>query len=80
MGDDMGGDTLMLRSDLNGVLHRVYRKGLPLQSDFARRYDQEIAALASLGLISTKEAPHQYGRIWRITVEGLAFLKEEGFL
>lgn len=68
----------MERSTLNQVLHRVYRKGLPLQSDFARQHDQEIAALASLGLITTKEAPHQYGRTWRITGEGLVFLKEEG--
>ena len=70
----------MERATLNVVLHRVYRKGLPLQSNFARFHDQEIAALASLGLITTKEAPHQYGRTWRITEEGLGFLKEEGFL
>lgn len=70
----------MDRSTLNEVLHRVYRKGLPLQSDFARTNAQEIAALASLGLITTREAPHQYGRTWRITGEGLAFLKEEGCL
>lgn len=76
----MGGNSLMQRNDLNLVLHRVYRKGLPLQSNFARLYDQEIAALASLNMISTKEAPHQYGRIWRITEKGLGFLKEEGFL
>lgn len=70
----------MERGMLNEVLHRVYRKGLPLQANFARIHDQEIAALASLGLITTKEAPHQYGRTWRITAEGLVFLKEEGVL
>lgn len=76
----MGRHALMERHTLNQVLHRVFRLGLPLQSNFARTYDQEIAALASLGLITTKEAPHQYGRTWRITEEGLGFLKEEGCL
>lgn len=80
MGNLMGRHTLMQRTTLNDVLLRVYRKGLPLQSNFAREHDQEIAALASLGLITTREAPHQYGRTWRITGEGLGFLKEEGCL
>lgn len=70
----------MERATLNDVLHRVYRKGLPLQADFSRTHAQEIAALASLGFISTKEAPHFYGRTWRITKEGLTFLKDEGYL
>lgn len=70
----------MERSTINEVLHRVYRKGLPLQANYSRTHDQEIAALASLGFITTKEAPHFYGRTWRITKEGLSFLKDEGVL
>jgi hypothetical protein len=62
------------------LLHKVYRSGLSLQSGTARQFDQEIAALACLGLITTKVAPHQYGRIWRITEGGLGLLREEGFL
>ncbi len=70
----------MNRNTFNQILHRVYRSGLSLQSEVAREFDQEVAALASLGLITTKEAPHSYGRIWRITEEGLGLLREEGFL
>lgn len=64
----------------NVVLHMIYRKGLSLQANLSRKFDQEIAALASLGFITTKEAPHTYGRTWRITVEGLGLLREEGYL
>lgn len=70
----------MDRKVFNEVLLKVYRHGLSLQSDYARTFDQEISAMASLGLITTKEAPHQYGRIWRITEEGLGLLREEGYL
>jgi hypothetical protein len=70
----------MNRTTFNEILHRIYRGGLSLQSDTSRQFDQEVAALASLGLITTKEAPHQYGRTWRITEEGLGLLREEGYL
>ena len=70
----------MNRNTFNEILHRIYRGGLSLQSDTARNFDQEIAAMASSGLITTKEAPHTYGRIWRITEEGLGLLREEGYL
>jgi hypothetical protein len=70
----------MNRNSFNEILHRIYRTGLSIQSNTARTFDQEIAALASSGLITTKEAPHTYGRIWRITEEGLGLLREEGYL
>lgn len=70
----------MNRNTFNAILLKAYRSGLSLQSNYTREFDQEIAALASLGLISTKEAPHTFGRVWRITEEGLLLLREEGFL
>ena len=70
----------MNRRSFNDILHKAYIQGIHLQSNVARTFDQEIAALASLGLITTKQAPHQYGRIWRITEEGLGLLREEGYL
>jgi hypothetical protein len=70
----------MNRSSFNTILLTVYRQGISLQSNLAREFDQEIAALASLGMITTKEAPHTFGRIWRITEEGLGLLREEGYL
>lgn len=51
----------MHRNTINQILHRVYRSGLSLQSEVAREFDQEVAALASLGLITTKEAPIHTG-------------------
>lgn len=70
----------MDRRSFNDILYRAYIQGIHLQSNIAREFDQEIAALASLGMITTKEAPHTYGRIWRITEEGLGLLRSEGFL
>lgn len=70
----------MERSTFNEILYKAYLQGIHLQSNVARQFDQEIASMASLGLITTKEAPHTYGRIWRITEEGLGLLREEGYL
>lgn len=70
----------MNRNSFNSILYKAYIQGISLQSNIAREFDQEIAALASLGLITTLEAPHTYGRIWRITEEGLGLLRSEGFL
>lgn len=76
----MGRHTLMNRRVINEILLKSYLQGIHLQSNVARTFDQEICALASIGLITTKEAPHQYGRIWRITEEGLGLLRDEGYL
>jgi hypothetical protein len=70
----------MNRKKTNEILLRCYRQGLSLQSNFVREFDQEVAALASLRLITTKVAPHTYGRVWRITEEGLSLLRDEGYL
>jgi hypothetical protein len=70
----------MNRKSFNTILLKAYHQGISLQSNLAREFDQEIASLASSGMISTKEAPHSYGRIWRITEEGLGLLREEGLL
>jgi hypothetical protein len=50
---------------------------MALQSDFARRYDQQIAALASLGFITSQEQGLVFGRMWRITLSGMEHLDEE---
>lgn len=70
----------MNRNHFNEILLKVYRSGLSLQSNYTRQFDQEIAAMASMGLITTKDAPHTFGRVWRITEEGLRLLREEGYL
>ena len=70
----------MDRKTISEILHRIYAQSVLLQSDFARRYDGEVAALASLGLITTKIGPFRFGRTWRVTADGLLHLKEEGYL
>lgn len=49
--------------------------GLKVSSNFARERAQEVAAAASLGLISTAEGD-SFGRTWRCTSKGVdAFLE-----
>lgn len=62
------------------TLHRCFQAPFSVSSDFARYRAQEIGALASLGLISTKVGKQEYGRIWRITEDGIETLRIEGFL
>ena len=58
------------------VVWAAWRYPLALQSDYARKYDQLIAAAAYEGLITTWEGGDTYGRIWRPTPEGLKLLWE----
>jgi hypothetical protein len=62
------------------VLHEAYLHPFKLQSDFARGYAQEVAALASMGYITTYEQPRQFGNKWRITGIGLDKLRKLGAL
>jgi hypothetical protein len=62
---------------LTEILHQVYLRLPTVQSNFSREFAQEIAALASLGMITTVEARRDFGRTWRITSEGYELLKEE---
>ena len=62
------------------VLLAAYISPFKLQSDFAREFSQEVACLACLGLISTQEAPQQFGRKWRVTGVGLEKLRKLGVL
>jgi hypothetical protein len=62
------------------TLYRTFTSPFSVSSDFARYRAQEIAALASMGLITTKVARQDYGRVWRITEEGIETLRLEGFL
>lgn len=62
------------------TLHTLYLAPRTVQSDYARTWAQEVAALASQGLITTKEAKATYGRLWRITPPGLNQLIAYGLL
>ena len=67
---------------IDRALKDIYlRGGVTTQSNFARENAVEVAALASLGRITTrKEAPEIFGNVWRITFEGLLKLTEKGLL
>ncbi|WEM05519.1 hypothetical protein HJJEPNFP_00019 [Ralstonia phage BOESR1] len=71
----------MFKDDfLKEVLIVAFLDPFKIQSDFARLRSQEVAALASLGFISTLEAPGVYGRKWRITGVGIDKLRDLGAL
>lgn len=62
------------------TLHTLYLAPRTVQSDFARERAQEVGALASQGLITTKEGKDTYGRLWRITPPGQNQLIAHGYL
>lgn len=62
------------------ALHTLYLAPRTVQSDFCRTWAQEVASLASQGLITTKEKKDTYGRLWRITPPGLNQLIAFGYL
>lgn len=73
----------MNRNKVNDVLFKAYTDGFSVQSNYARQYAQEVGALASLGLITTKVIRGMepvFGRVWRVTLAGMKLLKEEGII
>jgi hypothetical protein len=62
------------------VVHEAYLHQFLVQSNYARAHAKEVAAAASIGLISTLEAPMVYGRSWRVTGVGLQFIRNGGHL
>lgn len=69
-----------MKSSMTTVLQTAYHHAFKIQSDFAREFAQEVAALCSMGLITTLESPGQYGRRWRVTAMGIDALKKGGLL
>ena len=62
------------------TLHLVYLAPRSIQSDFARERAQEIAALASQGYVTTRQAKDTFGRLWRVTPPGQSILIAHGLL
>ncbi len=66
------------------LLQRVWTSGYTTKSDFARDWADEIAEAASRGHLTTLVAfqPNTrtciYGRLWKVTPSGLAFLSLRG--
>jgi hypothetical protein len=73
----------MTRSGINDVLFRCYTQGFAVSSNYARKHSQEVAALASMNMITTKVVRGScpiFGRIWRVTLNGMKLLNEEGIV
>lgn len=62
------------------VLYALYLAPRTVQSDFARQWAEQLGALSSQGLITTKEAKDTFGRLWRITPPGQNQLIAHGLL
>jgi hypothetical protein len=62
---------------LTKILHEIYLRPKAVSANFSREKASSIAALASSGYISTKEARYVYGRLWRVTALGYELLVEE---
>jgi len=58
------------------LLQRLWSYSFTTKADEARNYADEIAEAASRGLITTEVVPGGclYGRLWKLTPEGLRFL------
>lgn len=58
------------------LLQRVWTYEVTTKSDDARAFADEIAEGSSRGLLTTQVVPHGtvYGRIWKVTPKGVAFL------
>lgn len=62
------------------VLARLWTYSFTTKSDEARYYADEIAELACRGLITTAVRPSGdlYGRLWKVTDQGLSYLYAHG--
>ena len=56
------------------MLRRAWQEPFSVKSDFARSLAPTIAAAASLGFITSRQGPAEFGRVWLITPAGLANL------
>jgi hypothetical protein len=67
----------MLPGNSFDVLHRAWRKPFSTKSDFARLFADEVAVLASEGMITTKIATGIYQREWIITPLGIVYVTQD---
>lgn len=56
------------------VLLEAHKVGFTVSSNFARAHADFVAMAASLGYLSTRVHKNVFGRDWRPTVRGLAWL------
>ncbi|USQ99553.1 hypothetical protein [Sphingomonas aerolata] len=57
------------------VLQRAWESPFLTRSDFARRNAEEVAISSCRGLLTVRHDQHTWGRVWRITANGLAILE-----
>lgn len=54
----------------------AYMDGIAVQSNLARSKAAELAAAASMGLLTTEGADGSFGRVWRPSGAGYLWVKE----
>lgn len=64
-----------MAEELHWVIVKAYTHGIAIQSNFAREHAAQVAAAASLGLITTS-LMGDFGRTWRVTELGLRLANE----
>ena len=60
------------------VLYQAWNEPYSTKSDYARMFATEIAAAASMGLLTTRMISNVYSNQWRITDHGMTVLRQEG--
>lgn len=70
------------KSALVHVLQKLWAYPLTTKSDDARMFADDIAEAASRGFITTSTIPKGvvFGRLWKLTPEGLSFLFDNAAL
>lgn len=78
--DSRGSDLAARRLALLVVLQHIHSYSFTTKGDVARQWADEIAEAASRGFLTTAVTPGSelYGRLWKLTPEGTAFLFAHG--
>jgi hypothetical protein len=58
------------------VLAKSHFEGFTTRSNFARKHADVVAMLGCCGLITTSVAGNQWTNLWKVTPEGLQFLRD----
>lgn len=61
----------MSQIDMGVILGKAHKGGFKTKSNFARKYANEVAIAASIGLITTRLNGVNFGTTWYITKQGL---------
>jgi hypothetical protein len=64
-----------LQYELDALITLAYMDGIAVQSNVARSNAANVAAAASLGLLTTEDPMGNFTRTWRPTMDGLLWVR-----